>query len=35
MDPWIQPIYQNMYALYDKEKVEKLITDGKIEIVPL
>ncbi len=21
MDPWIQPIYQNMYALYDKEKV--------------
>ena len=35
MDPWIQPIYQNMYALYDKAKVEKLIEDGKIEIVPL
>ena len=35
MDPWIQPIYQNMYALYDKEKVEALINDGKIEIVPL
>ena len=35
MDPWIQPIYQNMYALYDKVKVEKLIEDGKIEIVPL
>jgi len=35
MDPWIQPIYQNMFALYDKEKVEKLIEDGKIEIVPL
>lgn len=35
MDPWIQPIYQNMYALFDKEKVEKLIEDGKIEIVPL
>jgi phosphate starvation-inducible protein PhoH and related proteins len=35
MDPWIQPIYQNMYALYDKEKVEAFITDGKIEIVPL
>jgi len=35
MDPWIQPIYKNMYALYDKEKVEKLIEDGKIEIVPL
>ena len=35
MDPWIQPIYQNMFALYDKVKVEKLIEDGKIEIVPL
>tara|TARA_B110000977_G_scaffold201292_1_gene295200 strand:+ start:2067 stop:2801 length:735 start_codon:yes stop_codon:yes gene_type:complete len=35
MDPWIQPIYQNMYTLYNKEKIEKLIEDGKIEIVPL
>jgi phosphate starvation-inducible PhoH-like protein len=35
MDPWIQPIYQNMYALYDKTKVEKLIEDGSLEIVPL
>tara|TARA_R110000782_G_scaffold165555_1_gene257459 strand:- start:114 stop:848 length:735 start_codon:yes stop_codon:yes gene_type:complete len=35
MDPWIQPIYQNMFALYNKAKVEKFIEDGKIEIVPL
>lgn len=35
MDPWIQPIYQNMFALYDKEKVEKLIEEGIIEIIPL
>ena len=35
MDPWVQPIYQNMFALYDKSKVEKLIEDGNIEIVPL
>tara|TARA_R110001606_G_scaffold294967_1_gene442615 strand:- start:300 stop:1031 length:732 start_codon:yes stop_codon:yes gene_type:complete len=35
MDPWVQPIYQNMYALYDKEKIEKLISDGAIEIVPV
>ena len=35
MDPWIQPIYQNMYALYDKTKVEKLIEEGALEIVPL
>ena len=30
MDPWVQPIYQNFFALYDKVKIEKLITDGKI-----
>jgi len=35
MDPWIQPIYQNMFALYDKIKIEKLIEEGTIEIVPL
>jgi len=35
MDPWVQPIYQNLYMLYDKAKVEKLIADGKIEIVPV
>ena len=35
MDPWVQPIYQNFYSLYDKDKIEKLITDGKVEIVPL
>jgi len=25
MDPWVQPIYQNLFILYDKVKVEKLI----------
>ena len=35
MDPWVQPIYQNFFALYDKPKIEKLINDGKIEIVPV
>ena len=35
MDPWVQPIYQNMFQLYDKEKVEKHIATGEIEIVPL
>jgi phosphate starvation-inducible protein PhoH and related proteins len=35
MDPWVQPIYQNMYALYDKVKVEQLIQAGQIEIVPV
>jgi len=35
MDPWVQPIYQNMFMLYDKTKVEKHITAGDIEIVPV
>jgi len=35
MDPWVQPIYQNMFALYDKVKIEKLIEEGSIEIVPV
>ena len=35
MDPWVQPIYQNMFLLYDKEKIEKCIQDGQIEIVPV
>ena len=35
MDPWVQPIYQNMYMLYDKVKIEQLITGGQIEIVPV
>tara|TARA_R110000823_G_scaffold4223_14_gene16016 strand:+ start:1441 stop:2145 length:705 start_codon:yes stop_codon:yes gene_type:complete len=35
MDPWVQPIYQNMYTLYGKERVDPFIKDGKIEIVPV
>lgn len=35
MDPWVQPIYQNMYLLYGKERVEPFIKEGKIEIVPV
>jgi phosphate starvation-inducible PhoH-like protein len=35
MDPWVQPIYQNMFLLYDKVAIEKCIEDGTIEIVPV
>jgi phosphate starvation-inducible PhoH-like protein len=35
MDPWVQPIYQNMYTLYDKEKILKMVEDDNIEIVPV
>lgn len=32
MDPWVQPIYQNMYLLYDKSKIEKHIQDETGEV---
>jgi phosphate starvation-inducible PhoH-like protein len=35
MDPWLQPIYENMYSLYDKDKVAKCLADDQIKIVPL
>jgi phosphate starvation-inducible PhoH-like protein len=35
MDPWVQPIYQNFYTLYGKEKMEKYLENGQIEIVPV
>ena len=35
MDPWVQPIYKNMYLLYGKERVDHFIKEGKIEIVPV
>lgn len=35
MDPWVQPIYQNMYLLYNKADIEKRINEGEIEIVPV
>ena len=34
MDPWLAPIYHNLYMLYKKEKVDKALEDGEIEIVP-
>ena len=34
MDPWLAPIYSNLYLLYDKEKIDKMVTENNIEIVP-
>jgi len=34
MDPWLAPIYHNLYMLYNKEKVDKEVEKGTIEIVP-
>ena len=34
MDPWLAPIYHNLFMLYDQTKIEKEIELGNIEIVP-
>ena len=34
MDPWLAPIYHNLYALYNKDKIEKELANENIEIVP-
>lgn len=34
MDPWLAPIYANLYMLYSKEHVDKMVAEGHIEIVP-
>ena len=34
MDPWLAPIYHNLHALYNKEKIEKELQAENIEIVP-
>lgn len=33
-DPYMQPIYANMYQLLGKQNTEKLIIEGVIEIIP-
>jgi len=34
MDPWLAPIYANLYLLYDKDKIDKMVQENQIEIVP-
>jgi phosphate starvation-inducible PhoH-like protein len=34
MDPWLAPIYHNLYLLYDKIKIDKEVEEGRIEILP-
>ena len=35
MDPWVSPIYANMYNLYRRDKIDQIIADNFVEIVPL
>jgi phosphate starvation-inducible PhoH-like protein len=34
MDPWLAPIYANLYILYNKETIDKLVDNQDIEILP-
>jgi phosphate starvation-inducible PhoH-like protein len=34
MDPWLAPIYHNLNMLYNKDKIQKLLDDEIIEVVP-
>jgi phosphate starvation-inducible PhoH-like protein len=35
MEPWMQPIYANFYQLYNKEKIDEILANGQVEIVPV
>jgi phosphate starvation-inducible PhoH-like protein len=34
MDPWLAPIYANLYHLYNKVSIDKMIENQDIEIIP-
>jgi len=34
MDPWLAPIYHNLFMLYNEAKVRREMDNGNIEIVP-
>ena len=34
MDPWLAPIYANLYHLYNKASIDKMIENQDIEIIP-
>jgi phosphate starvation-inducible PhoH-like protein len=35
MEPWMQPIYSNFYQLYNRDKIDEILHNGQVEIVPL
>lgn len=34
MDPWLAPIYANLYMLYNKQTIDKMVENQDIEILP-
>jgi len=35
MDPWVAPVYGNMYQLLRRDRIDAMITSKQIEIVPV
>jgi phosphate starvation-inducible PhoH-like protein len=35
LQPFTAPVYDNMHRLYNKEKIEKFIEEGRIEVIPI
>lgn len=34
LDPWLAPIYANLHLLYNKDKINKELDEGNIEVLP-
>ena len=34
LDPWLAPVYANLYILYNKEKIDKLLEEQVVEVLP-
>ena len=35
VDPYLRPLYDSLYDLFDYEKIQRMIEVGDIEIAPL
>jgi phosphate starvation-inducible PhoH-like protein len=35
LDPFVAPVFDNLYKLYNKEKIDNLIAENVIEVVPI
>ena len=35
LDPFVAPIFDNLHRLYNKEKIDSIIAEGQIEIIPI
>jgi len=35
LDPFVAPVFDNLYRLYNKEKIDSLISENVIEVIPI